>query len=67
MERWAWELASPSGLLRHGWTADSAQVGDRTTANGTPARDGSRKANTRSALLGDGQFLSAALGGQTDH
>lgn len=62
LERWAWELASPNGLERHGWTADSIRVGDRITALGTPARDGSRKANTRSVVLRDGQRLSAALG-----
>lgn len=61
-ERWAWELASPNGLERHGWSANSVQVGDRITANGTPARDGSRKANTRSVLLKGGQVLSAAMG-----
>jgi len=60
-ERWAWELASPNGLERQGWTPGTVRVGDRITANGTPARDGSRKANTRSILLGDGQFISAAL------
>jgi len=62
MERWAWQLASPNGLVRHGWSPNSIQVGDRITVNGTPARDGSRKANTRSVLLGDGQMLSATLG-----
>lgn len=61
-ERWAWQLASPNGLERHGWTANSVQVGDRITASGTPARDGSRKANTRSIRLTDGQRLSADLG-----
>lgn len=63
LERWSWELASPNGLMRHGWTQDTIRVGDRITANGTPARDGSRKANTRSVVLRDGQQLSAALGG----
>lgn len=61
-ERWAWQLASPNGLERHGWTASSVQVGDRITASGTPARDGSRKANTSSIRLTDGQRLSADLG-----
>lgn len=61
-ERWAWQLASPNGLERHGWTSSSVQVGDRITASGTPARDGSRKANTRSIRLTDGQRLSADLG-----
>jgi Family of unknown function (DUF6152) len=61
-ERWAWQLASPNGLERHGWTASSVQVGDRITASGTPARDGSRKANTLSIRLTDGKRLSAELG-----
>lgn len=61
-ERWAWELASPNGLTRHGWTPSTIRVGDLITANGTPARDGSRKANTRSVLLRDGETISAALG-----
>lgn len=65
-ERWTWELASPNGLQRQGWTPRSVRVGDQITANGTPARDGSRKANTRSVVLGDGQLLSVALGDQQE-
>jgi hypothetical protein len=62
VERWAWQLGSPNGLERKGWTATTIRVGEQITASGTPARDGSRKANTVSVRLGDGKWLSASLG-----
>jgi hypothetical protein len=67
VERWIWQLASPNGLERQGWSATTVRVGDQITASGTPARDGSRKANTLSVRLEDGKRLSASLADPAAH
>ena len=51
VENWGWEMGSPNGLQRRGWTRNTLQIGDIITATGTLARDGRRVANTRSVVL----------------
>jgi hypothetical protein len=48
---WQLELASPNGLLSQGWKVDSLKPGDRVSANGFRARDGSNMANIRKVTL----------------
>ena len=64
---WDWELGSPNGLLRAGWTRTSMKVGDVVTVEGSAARDGSNLANAQSVTLkSTGQRLFAASSrGQT--
>jgi len=64
---WGWELGSPNGLLRAGWTRTSMKVGDVVTVEGSAARDGSNLANAQSVTLkSTGQRLFAASSrGQT--
>ena len=57
VERWAWEAASPNGLMRRGWTQTSLRVGQLVTLNGMPSRNGSNKANALSVVLSDGERL----------
>jgi hypothetical protein len=57
IERWAWEAASPNGLMRRGWTEQTLQVGDIVTVSGMPSRNGSNKANALSVVLSDGERL----------
>ena len=58
---WGWELGSPNGLLRAGWTRNSMKVGDVITVEGSRARDGSSIANAQSVVLeSTGQRLFAA-------
>ena len=63
---WAFELASPNGLMRQGWTRNSLKIGDVVTVEGTRAKDGGRKGNARSVLLDGGKRLFAGSSqGQT--
>ncbi len=48
---WSWELASPTQLMRSGWTRNTMKAGDRVIVEGTLARDGSNHANTRAVLM----------------
>ena len=56
---WAFELGSPNGLMRRGWTRHSLKVGDTITVDGYCAKDGSRIANARSVKLSDGRTVFA--------
>ena len=58
---WGWELGSPNGLIRAGWTRNSMKVGAVVTVEGSGARDGGNTANTRMVTLNStGQKLFAA-------
>jgi len=48
---WAFELASPNGLMRLGWSRNSLKNGEVVTVEGTRAKDGSRKGNARSVVV----------------
>lgn len=56
---WAFELASPNGLMRLGWSRNSLKGGEVVTVVGTRARDNTRNGNARSILLPDGKRLFA--------
>lgn len=56
---WAFELGSPNGLMRQGWTRNSLQPGDVVTVAGTRARDGSTNSNARNVTKADGTRLFA--------
>jgi hypothetical protein len=56
---WAFELGSPNGLMRQGWTRNSLQPGDVITVLGSRARDGSTNSNARSVTMADGKRLFA--------
>jgi hypothetical protein len=48
---WGWEMASPTQLMRAGWTRTSMKIGDVVTVEGTLARDGTHYANARVIIL----------------
>ena len=52
---WAIEGGAPTSLYRAGWRKDSLKAGDVVTVNGFLARDGSKLANMRTAILPDGR------------
>ena len=52
---WEFELGSPNGLMRQGWTRDSLKRGDALTVSGYLARDGSHLASARTIRFGDGR------------
>ncbi len=55
---WAFELGSPNGLMRRGWTRKSIQVADVISVTGYRARDGSLRGNVKSIVLADGTELT---------
>ncbi len=57
-ENWAFELGSPNGLMRRGWTRKSVQVGDAISVAGYRARDGSNRGNVISIVLAEGTELT---------
>ena len=58
---WEFELGSPNGLQRQGWTRHSLRKGDVVTVNGSLAKDGSKLVNARKVTLADGtQVLGAS-------
>ncbi len=57
---WGFELNSPNGLMRSGWTRNSLKPGDVITVEGFGARDGSHIANAKSVVTSTGQQLLAA-------
>jgi len=58
---WGFEMGSPNGLMRAGWTRNSMKIGDVITVEAWRARDGSSIANAKVITLGStGQRLFAA-------
>src|SRR5215510_10127049 len=48
---WPFELGSPSGLTRRGWTKETAKVGMVITIEGAQAKNGSSKGNARNVTI----------------
>ena len=48
---WGFELASPNGLMRNGWTRFSLKGGDEVTVEGSRAKNGSTVANAQTVVL----------------
>lgn len=58
---WSFEMGSPNGLMRNGWTRNTLKVGDVVTVEGSLARDGSPYGNARAVVLtSSGKRLFAA-------
>jgi len=55
---WNLELASPSILVRNGWTRHSVKEGDTVTVTGSQARDNSYLGTAQTIVLPDGRKLS---------
>lgn len=62
---WEFELGSPNGLMRRGWTRHSMKEGDVITVSGSLAKDGSNLANARTVKLSDGRQLFAGSASET--
>jgi hypothetical protein len=54
---WAFEIGSPNGLKRRGWSRNTVKVGDVISVSGYRARDGSNRANVASITLADGREM----------
>jgi hypothetical protein len=62
---WEFELGSPNGLMRRGWTRNSLKEGDVVTVDGSLAKDGSKLANARTVKLSDGRKVFAGSASET--
>jgi hypothetical protein len=62
---WEFELGSPNGLMRQGWTRNSMKIGDSISVQGAMAKDGSNLANARTVKLSDGRRLFAGSASET--
>ena len=61
VSNWGFELGSPNGLMRSGWTRNSMKLGDMVTVEGSQAKDGSNHVNARSVTMANtGQKLFGA-------
>jgi hypothetical protein len=61
VSNWGFEMGSPNGLMRSGWTRNSMKIGDVVTVEGSRAKDGSNHVNARAVTLAStGQKLFAA-------
>jgi len=63
---WAFEMGSPNGLMRNGWTRNTLKIGDVVTVEGSLARDGTPYGNARSVVLassGKRLFADSSQGG----
>ncbi|MEP6961984.1 MAG: DUF6152 family protein [Acidobacteriota bacterium] len=56
-DRWAVEFGSPNVLFRSGWKKDSLPEGMRVIVQASPAKDGSKRANSRGVEFPDGRKL----------
>ena len=61
IERWGVEGGSPNVMFRLGWTRDTLPPGTRVKLSGSPAKDGSKRLNSRNIEFPDGKKLE--LGG----
>jgi DNA/RNA endonuclease YhcR with UshA esterase domain len=65
VSNWEFELGSPNGLMRRGWTRNSLKEGDVVTVDGSLAKDGSKLANARKIKLADGRQVFAGSATET--
>ena len=63
---WDFELASPNGLMRRGWTRNSMKVGDTVTVTGHGAKNAEYVGNASTVTLADGKRLFAGSSGDTE-
>lgn len=59
---YGWEMGSPNGLMRRGWTRNSLKIGSTVTVEGSMAKDGSNNANATTVVV-DGKKLFAGSSG----
>jgi len=59
VSNWEFELGSPNGLMRRGWTRNSLKEGDVVSVTGYHAKDGSNLGNARTISLADGRKVFA--------
>jgi len=66
VNNWDFELASPNGLMRRGWTRNSLKVGDVVTVTGWAAKNSSYLGNTSTVTLSDGRKVFAGSSAENE-
>jgi len=64
VSNWEFELGSPNGLMRQGWSNNAMKIGDVVNVEAYAAKDGTNLGNARRVKLTDGRRLFA--GSSTD-
>ena len=59
VNNWDFELSSPNGLMRRGWTRNSLKIGDVVTVSGWAAKNSPYVGNTNTVTLSDGKKVFA--------
>jgi hypothetical protein len=63
---WDFELASPNGLMRRGWTRNSMKLGDVVTVTGHRAKNNPHVGNASTVTLASGKKLFAGSSGDNE-
>jgi outer membrane usher protein FimD/PapC len=66
VNNWDFELASPNGLMRRGWTRNSLKIGDVVTVTGWAAKNSPYVGNTSTVTLSDGRKVFAGSSAETE-
>jgi hypothetical protein len=63
---WEFELGSPNGLMRSGWTKNSLKIGDVVEVNGSQAKDGSNLVNANNVAFENGKRVLGGVSSADD-
>ena len=63
---WDFELASPNGLMRRGWTRNSMKLGDLVTVTGHRAKNAPHVGNASTVTLANGKKLFAGSSSENE-
>ncbi len=63
---WEFELGSPNGLMRSGWTRNSLKVGDVIQVSGSQAKDGSNLVNAQNVTFENGKKVLSGVSSADD-
>ena len=66
VNNWDFELASPNGLMRRGWTRNSLKIGDVVTVAGWAAKNAPYVGNTNTVTLSDGKKVFAGSSAESE-
>jgi hypothetical protein len=63
---WDFELASPNGLMRRGWTRNSMKLGDVVTVTGHRAKNNPHVGNASTVTMANGKRLFAGSSSENE-
>jgi hypothetical protein len=63
---WDFELGSPNGLMRRGWTRNSLKIGDVVTVTGWLAKNAPHVGNASAVTLSNGKKVFAGSSAESD-